>query len=215
MTEYDSLPSQTSLLDQHEPLGLAGDLFETIFNVCAAVSSTLEETEYSKRLREELERFFLWGDGFSAFPGGLDTILTKSAELHLAVLSSLYELGTVVNDDLLRMVDKSSASQTTTTTSSQEKLSRLWSLLEKVATVLDATEATSDFGSFSGDESPNCNFEEILDDMGIYIDCLMDLSPPLENPVVDLEPGHPAGQSLDTFEFLTFGTMSRDFSYIA
>jgi hypothetical protein len=176
-------------------LDLAGSLFEAILNSCNMITRRAARTKYARRLYGELERLFLWGDGFSASQGHLDEILAKSAELHQAVLSCLYEVGKIVKDDLFEAVNQSSVPPTENDPSEttliglgmEEAVSELRLLLEKAATILDASEATTDFESLSGDGLTIYDLDDILDDLATYIDCLMDLSLALESPVVDLD----------------------------
>ncbi|KAK7416199.1 hypothetical protein QQX98_005396 [Neonectria punicea] len=109
--------------------GLAGDLFETIFDVCATFTPQLAKTKYSKRYRGEVERFFSGATGFQR----REVVSTGS-----------------------------------------------WPIRPSFASL-------------------NNNFDEVLDDMTLYIDCLMDLSPALENPVTGLELSHSTFQKLDAY----------------
>ncbi|RSL87380.1 hypothetical protein CEP52_015539 [Fusarium oligoseptatum] len=134
-----------------------------------------------RRLRNESERFFLWGDGVSAANGQLEKALAKSSELHQAVLSSIYELGKVVNNDLAKVVTPTGPANTLTDT---RELRRL---LGEAGTILNAPNTIEDPNSLSDDENGPCSFEDVLDDMATYIDCLMDLSLALENTDTYLE----------------------------
>lgn len=205
------------------PLGLAGSLFETILNLCTSISQQLARTRCSRRLHSELERYFLWGDGFSASQGYLDEILAKSTELRQAVLSSLYELGKVVKDDLLRVANNAvrdkqhdDSAESVMRELAQSGLAKeLQRLLDETASLLDTPEAMTDFESLSDDGSTRYDLDDVLDDVAIYIDCLMDLSLALENPAVDLEPRDQAHQDIEVFDVstpqeLTFCRRIRD-----
>ena len=193
-------------LSDISPLGLAGSLFEAILNLYTAITQQAARAKHSRRLHSELERFFLWGDCFSASDGRLDEVLSKSSELRHTVLSTLYELGKVVKDSLLRVFDVSSRSEgpdgsaESVSTDHAQVAGELQRLLEKTATVLDAPEATTDFESLSDDGFRRYDLDEILNDIAVYIDCLMDLSLALESPVVDLEHGDNSHQEVETFD---------------
>lgn len=83
---------------------LASDLFQAILSLFITITQQVAQTKHSRRLRSEIERFFLWGGDFSVSDGQLDELLSKSFDLRQAVLSILYELGKVVRDDLLRVI---------------------------------------------------------------------------------------------------------------
>jgi hypothetical protein len=190
------------------PLGLAGSLFEAILNLCITITQRVARTRHLRRLHSELERFFLWGHGFSASEGQLDEVLSKSSELRHTVLSALCGLGKVVKDDLLGVVGASTQSEgpdgsaefVEADLAELEITRELQRLLEKTATVLDAPEAAKDFECLSSDGSTHYDLDEILDDVAIYIDCLIDLSLAIESPVVDLEPADHSHQEFETFD---------------
>lgn len=87
-------------------LGLAGSLFEASFQL---LSSLVEEgqragsisSQIAHSCQNELERLFLWGDGFGAGEGELDNILENSTELRVNVLSLLSEIGKVATQSTL------------------------------------------------------------------------------------------------------------------
>ncbi|WAO84945.1 Hypothetical protein NCS54_00217700 [Fusarium falciforme] len=157
---------------------LIGDLFNAILGSCVNSYQRLTSDEQSRRLRSESERFFLWGDGVSAANGQLDKALPTSSELYQTVLSALYQLGKVIDVDLVQVIATSQPTNAATDTR------ELRLLLEEARAILGTPNATEVSESLSDDENGPCSLEDILDDMVTYIDCLMDLSPPLENIII-------------------------------
>lgn len=104
----------TSLLTQHDlerwlgatnnpshQLGLSGSLFEASLRLLRSIAQEISyRDELSPHLlhgyTNEIERFFLWGDGFSAGEGGLDSIVERSKEIRTNVIMLLYETGIAV-----------------------------------------------------------------------------------------------------------------------
>jgi hypothetical protein len=103
--EQSSDGSQPISLWRH---GLAGNLFEA---TCRLLSSLQEAAEVSDKVtleakqqcQNEIERLFLWGDGFGAGDGSLDDVLDKSTELKTSVLSLLSELGEVTTRSMRKL----------------------------------------------------------------------------------------------------------------
>jgi hypothetical protein len=84
-----------------DTLNFAGRLFEACFKLFSLLTREIQATDEVTKagkhgIYSELERFCLWGEGFSARDGGLDRILESSAELRANVLSLLLEFGKVV-----------------------------------------------------------------------------------------------------------------------
>lgn len=183
---------EPSLISLH---GLAGDLFKAILGLYIVITQQASQTKHSRRLHSELERFFLWGEGLSVSDGQLDDTLSKYPELRHTVLSTLYELGKVIKDDLLRVIggtthseEYGSSAEFVLTDLAQSDMTReLQRLLKNAATVSIVPKARADFESGSDDGFTRDDLDEILDDLATYIDCLMDLSLALESPIVDLE----------------------------
>ncbi|KAL2691422.1 hypothetical protein Neosp_001807 [[Neocosmospora] mangrovei] len=162
----------------HQPVRLIGNLFNATLDSCANACQRLASTEQSRQLRNESERLFLWGDGVSVVDGRLDKALTPSSELYQTTLSALFELGKVINDDLTKAVAPTGLADPPA--GSRE----LQLLLKQASAILDEPSATGDSESLSDEETGPYSLEDVLYDMGIYIDCLMDLSLALENTVV-------------------------------
>ncbi|KAJ5651051.1 uncharacterized protein N7484_004774 [Penicillium longicatenatum] len=169
---------------------LASDLFKAILSLFTSIAQRSAQMKHSRRLRSELERFFLWGDALSISNGQLDEVLSKSSDLCQTVLSTLYELGSIINDSLLRAVSeliqltKSEGSvESDLADLTQSDMARqLQKILEKAAPVLVTPKDTANFERLSDDESMRYDLDEVLEDIAIFVDCLMDLSLALESP---------------------------------
>ncbi|RYP71834.1 hypothetical protein DL771_004546 [Monosporascus sp. 5C6A] len=183
-------------------LGLAGTLFEAILNLLTLLARHATQGEhdevpcsYSNTLHQEAERLSLWGDAFSASNGQLDEILSKSTELRQSVVLPLYELGVTLKDGAMRTVlGKSGDSKL------EDPLRELRRLLEQAAVVLNTSDGIDDKDRVSESGFSTSVMDDFLEDISTYIDCLMDLSLALENPVIDLEPADSASQNLETFD---------------
>jgi hypothetical protein len=160
--------------------GLAGSLFDAILKLSTMAGRRVSR---STKLRKELERLFLWGDSFSASSGRLDEILAKSTELRQAVLSELYELGKVVKNDLVKATRLLPLSQ-----DEKQTCLELNRLLENAVIVIDGPGTTMELDFSSDDGSTTGDLDDTVDDMVVYIDCLMDLSLALEDPLLDSSP---------------------------
>jgi hypothetical protein len=101
---------ESSNVDQKislERQGLVRRLFVASFNSLRAVLDTGRDfgsltSVHEKQCRNELERLFLWGDGFGAADGSLDNTLDKSTDLKMNVVSLLSELGRIISDRTFR-----------------------------------------------------------------------------------------------------------------
>ena len=177
-----------SWVPEHAPskggAGFVAKLFTTISRAIASLTSMLAMTkdEAHQRCRNEFERFFLWGQGLSIVDGDLDEVLAHSKELHFRVLSLLLRLGTVVLQGLSR--DPVSSSQVLT-----EQCDDLRTLLDTAETMLQELEPDESARPYTPSESDASEYEatEILGEISIYVDCLLDLSPSLDNPALDIQ----------------------------
>ena len=82
-------------------LGLAGSLYDASLSLLSSIAPTVQaKDDISPQLLHsyinETERFFLWGDGFSAMDGRLDSILNQSSEIRTEVVKLLYEAGIAI-----------------------------------------------------------------------------------------------------------------------
>jgi hypothetical protein len=83
--------------------GLVKKLFEASFNLLASLLEAARQSDNvtltdERQCRNELERLFLWGDGFGVADGSLDENLDKSMDLKMSVISLLSELGRIVTE---------------------------------------------------------------------------------------------------------------------
>ncbi|UZP32328.1 hypothetical protein NXS19_000144 [Fusarium pseudograminearum] len=202
--------------------GLAGTVFGAILALFIPLARYVEDDKDgkhiaigSRNLLHEVERLFLWGDGFSASDGQLDEILSKSSELRESVLSSLYELGVTLKNIALRTCYTSESNKTR---GLDAPMRELQGLLEQTSILLYGSDSLDGRDAMSESGSSTTDLSECFEDITAYIDCLMDLSVALENPVLDLETVDatiPSFQNLETFDVsssqaLTFCRKVRD-----
>ncbi|KAK3379615.1 hypothetical protein B0T24DRAFT_519888, partial [Lasiosphaeria ovina] len=176
-------------------LGLAGSFYEAILHLFTklvrhAKSLNAEhhvQPAVAHKYTHELRRFYLWGDGFDAGEGHLDEILVGSAELRANVLSLLFQLSRVLTTELGRLAgvenlqaDSWFAAELAEVKRMQEKVNIV---LQDPASFFDLP---GDVESLSGSQASDMDDEDVLDDIAVYLDCLMDLCQALENPAVDL-----------------------------
>ncbi|CEI63690.1 unnamed protein product [Fusarium venenatum] len=188
-------------------LGLAGSLFEatlalfiTLARCLAGDKDIPNYTIESKELLKGVERLFLWGDGFSASSGQLDDILSKSSELQQTVLSTLYELGVTLRNTAIRTCYSSGSHGPR---GLDVPMRELQGLLEQTSILLYGSDGLDDKDTVSESGSSTSDLSECIEDISTYIDCLMDLSLALEDPVVDVETvdaAIPIFQDLETFD---------------
>lgn len=163
--------------------GFVAKLFATIKAAFASLAALLSRTSVDgghQRCQNELERFFLWGQGLSVVDGQLDEILAHSEELHFRVLSLLLRLGTVILDSL-------SGDQSPQSMVLSEQCDDLRILLDTTQAKLQESEPElirSDTLSVS--DTSEYGLEDILEDITTYVDCLLDLAPSLDNPALDM-----------------------------
>lgn len=164
--------------------GFVAKLFTTINRAMASLSSVLSMTndEVHQRCRNEFERFFLWGQGLSIVEGDLDEVLAHSKELRFQVLSLLLRLGTAVLQGLSGYLVSSSQVLI-------EQYDDLRTLLDTTESMLQEPELDESVEPYPLSESDASEYEtiEILEEISIYVDCLLDLSPSLDNPAIDIQ----------------------------
>lgn len=78
--------------------GVAGSLYNHTLRLLSNVARELRVKDnppvaFLHGYVNEVERFFLWGDGFTIQEGGLDMILERSGEIRNNVMTLLYEVG--------------------------------------------------------------------------------------------------------------------------
>ena len=79
-------------------LGLVGSLFQCILTSLKSLDASAPGEAGS--WWDQVERFFLWGDGFAVEDGELDSILDKSYDLKVNVLHLLGNIGRIVTQGL-------------------------------------------------------------------------------------------------------------------
>ncbi|KAI1379881.1 hypothetical protein F4677DRAFT_297803 [Hypoxylon crocopeplum] len=163
--------------------GLIARLFITIHKSIVSLTSLLTtKHEAFNQCRNEFERFFLWGQGLSIIDGDLDEALARSKEVRFRVLSLLLRLGTVVLEGLSRNPVPSSQVLT-------EQCDNLHTLLDTTETILQEMEPGEFIRPTTPSESDTSEVEttDIVAEISIYIDCLLDLAPVLDNPAIDID----------------------------
>lgn len=172
-------------------IGLFGDLFEAIFRVFSSFCKQLPMINSSAtkqqqaRCQNELERLFLWGDGFSILDGYLDEILSQSPALHSSVLLMLLNLGNAVCKDLFQLMDHNE----NFTINLDQEIKIAFNQLDKAHMTLQEGHATSHSGSpdLTDDECFQPELDDVLENITTITDCLMDLSLALERPMIELD----------------------------
>ncbi|KAK4223625.1 hypothetical protein QBC38DRAFT_487320 [Podospora fimiseda] len=131
----------------------------------------------------ELYRFHLWGDEFSESNIDLDRHLANSAKLHDNVLLILEQLSRALRLDLVqalapRLVPDEALNDAI------NNVALLQTSISKYDERVNDGDLDWDNESLAGSESSNPSWESILDDIIIYIDCLMDLLDVLNSPTL-------------------------------
>ncbi|KAK1763703.1 Metallo-dependent phosphatase-like protein [Phialemonium atrogriseum] len=160
--------------------GFVAKMFTTIAAAMALLPAVLSDGEHQK-CRNELERFFLWGQGLSVVDGGLDEVLAHSKELHFRVLSLLSQLGTVI----LHSLSRHAVSASKILTDQRDDLRTLLETTETMLQECDSERLGPDTLSDYADS--DYGVEDALDDITTYVDCLLDLAPSLDNPALDMQ----------------------------
>ena len=165
--------------------GFVAKLFPCIHEALASLtrSQFTIDRDIGKKFQNEVERFFLWGQGLDAIEGGLDEVLSRSKELRVRVLALLLRLGTAVLQGLSHGKGDSESSN------AMEQYKHMRSMLEGTESMvqeLESDESTRPYTPMGSDLS-EYGATEILEEISAYIDCLLDLSPSLENPAFDIQ----------------------------
>lgn len=164
--------------------GLVARLFTTI---CRAVSSLTErvsrtEAEVYQRCRNEFERLFLWGQGLAVPDGDLDEKLAFSKELHFQVLSLLWRLGTVT----LQCLSRTAAPPSSSLAAQCEDLQSLLNTTEGLLHETDPPNGADRPQTPTGSDISDHDMVDLIEEVSIYVDCLLDLTSSLDNPARDL-----------------------------
>ena len=131
--------------------------------------------------QNEYERFSLWGQGLSLVDGDLDEVLNHCQELRVRVLSLLLRLGNVVLQGLTR-------DQRPLSLPLNEQCDDLRALLDVTDTILQELEPEQSIRTYTPSESDGSEYEMVdnLEEVSMYVDCLLDMSPSLDNPAMDI-----------------------------
>lgn len=178
-------------------LSLGGTLFATILNYLVLLGrcQLSHSDELSHKYRREAERLFLWGHGVSAGDGHLDGILSRSQDLRLSVITILSGLATCVTSGSARLISQGSKADVVPA-GINDAANELQRLTDQAATLLRPARTTKEeesedevtWDSESESASSIFEFEDFLDDIKTYIDCLTDLSEVLQSPTDDTDP---------------------------
>jgi hypothetical protein len=149
----------------------------------SSLTNILSGTEAGmyQRSRNEFERLFLWGQGLSVVDGDLDEKLASSKELQFGVLSLLLRLGTMT----LQGLSRNAASTSLCLTAQCEDLRSLLNTAERLLQEPQADEADRPHTA-TGSDISDYDMVDLIEEISIYVDCLLDLSPSLDNPARDL-----------------------------
>jgi hypothetical protein len=175
--------------------GLAGPIYKSVVEalIVFARSSQAAGNPSWHRAKVEVERLVLWGVDVAATDNRLDEVLSQSVELQKAVIFALLELGNIIKVDVLPQTS-SSIDRAATTGTTQEDLIVL---LERAWSIVDS-ERSREVISFSDDISAPRDDDQLLEDIAIYVDCLMDVSQALQAISAETEwsdvPRQPGGE---------------------
>ncbi|KAI8673026.1 Serine/threonine-protein phosphatase [Fusarium sp. Ph1] len=142
------------------------------------------QDETCRMAQNELERFLLWCQGLGVADGRLDEVLSQSTELHHQVLSLLLRLGTAVLQAMSQVPGEALQSKL-------DDYGHLRTLLD----VVEAMFKDSDSDEHERPDTPpgsdvsDHELVETMEEISAYVDCLLDLAPALDNPVLDIQGG--------------------------
>lgn len=189
------------------------DLFESIFQIFSffrEVVSTLNTTTNRQeiRCRNELERLYLWADEVRIQDGTLDETLSRSSTLRSSLILILLELGNAVCNDLFQSLrlDHDSAVKF------DDQRRKATELMHTA----HASVQNDPGASLFDDTDPSCSetfdpsLDDVLDSIAVFNDCLMDLSPALERPALDVSGPQFETSDLTAQESLLYCRKIRD-----
>ena len=192
----------------HPHLGLMGILFSRCLDLFIGLvngpAGQVLGSEALSLLRSQVQRFNLWGNGFEAADGGLDEILVDSSHLRKAVTSTLSSVGaalTALMKLFLKLEKADSHAANTRSSGMIEICMHMDTLREHAADVAGDFDLSSEIAEMdlSDSESSSGDESELVEDIRVYVDCLMDLVPAIEHPAKDShgpEKGLETGNSL-------------------
>ncbi|RTE80655.1 hypothetical protein BHE90_004858 [Fusarium euwallaceae] len=165
-------------------VGFVAKLSTSIGRAMASLRKSLFELqdEACRASQDELDRFLLWCQGVGVADGHLDDILSQSNELHRQVLSLLLRLGSSVLQVISQILGQPSRLQL-------DDCDHLKALLNVVETMLRESDSDEHErpDTPSGSDSSDYGLVETMEEISAYVDCLLDLAPALDNPVLDIQ----------------------------
>lgn len=152
--------------------------FSSILSILSSVPRSMAQNSknialypHAEKIRHEVERLYLWGQGHSVRTGNLDKNLSNLIDLRLTVLSRLYELGVVLQRCILPYVSFNATLYSSPTTSNLE------CILKTALTILrNHNQEVIDYGPLPQSDCDAIDLSSSIEDLQVLIDCLMDLS---------------------------------------
>jgi hypothetical protein len=181
--------------------GLLGNLFDVILRILAWISRDRrtrgqESAGSFDSLQNVVERLFLWGYAFNVHRGRLDYLLSGSADIQKSVLLVMYQVGTVACFRLLRSNPNAGSSIPSAPTDLKHLLKQASTILFEdsnglyedgdalsVGTSEAAAGARAQEDEDDNDDEDDDDYDDeetAMYDLRTYLDCLDDLSLPLE-----------------------------------
>ncbi|TAQ84989.1 hypothetical protein B7494_g6698 [Chlorociboria aeruginascens] len=202
--EYDVTTWQQGLRDDGVPseVGLASYLFEASTTAFAALLQVLTadtarfDAELYESLREEFKKYYIWNEGFSTASGDLDDILACSKNLKATVLRLMVQWARAACRVPVVMSTYDWAPASVKISELLERAQTVGQVADAVgdevkirhATIPDdANDSESDTNSESDSDLylRDDTFEDIVEDLRVFVESLVDLTPSLENPAND------------------------------
>ena len=176
-------------------LGLIGTLFNRCLDLFVALvkvpARDVLGPEELHILRVQTQKFNLWGSGFDAADGGLDSTLVYSSHIRKAVVSTLSSTGAALSE-LAKCFLHFEETHTPTT---HIQSSALLDICKQMAVLQEqAAEVAGDYDvayemaemNISGSETSSVyGVDDLVEDIKTYVDCLMDMVSTIEHPAKD------------------------------
>ncbi|KAG4432689.1 hypothetical protein IFR05_011838 [Cadophora sp. M221] len=154
-------------------------LLPTLAHVATFTSPFDKQGE--KSIKKSLGRLYLWGGGFSG--GKLESVLDESESLRETAVESLAAIGKIL---LFKLAPNRSAhSNASEDPRIKQEIRNLGVLVEK-ARIITESDYESDESSASTDPTQNDSFD-IITSLGVYVGCLMELLPSMEETLSSLD----------------------------
>ncbi|KAI8725586.1 Serine/threonine-protein phosphatase [Fusarium sp. LHS14.1] len=179
--------------------GFVAKLSTTISKAIASLKAILSglQDEACRTCQNELERFLLWCQGLGVADGRLEEVLSRSKNLHRQVLSLLLRLGTALLQATSQIPGPTSQIQLDDCDHLRVMLDVVDTMLEDIDPDRHVRAATP-----SGSETSDHGLMDIMEEISVYIDCLLDLAPALDNPAFDMltdDPEEPFSRVKESF----------------